>query len=29
MLQESHPTKSLTEFIKKIVETKSKAEEDS
>lgn len=28
MLSEQHPTKSLTDFIKKIVETKSKEEED-
>jgi hypothetical protein len=29
MLSEQHPTKSLTDFIKKIVETKSKVEEDN
>lgn len=28
MLLESHPTKSLNDFIKAIIETKSKEEED-
>ena len=28
MLQEQHPTKNLNEFIKAIIETKSKEEED-